>query len=291
MHMRHPFKYVVKFVRLLKKNQSVGEKAWDIAMNSHKTTLVLQYPPHIIAAGSVYLACTLLEKELPSFRGRTLGQDTFFCQPANILDFCHQMLDFYIKTSVTDDDLDLASRTKRLLIQKESDGEFASGDFASDVSTAAFPASASASPASPLLSISSPSSPAESRQQRQYQYHQQRRRHLRSLPPPLPPLSHTPSALPADILDDDGDDDTGENNDEDFQDAELSLLVSYTTTTSRSGDHHRYIIKQSQHRQRSQPSSQTSLHQRNHINFRYLFSNSTSPQRKSTSSSSSSHFH
>ncbi|KAK9761226.1 RNA polymerase II C-terminal domain kinase beta subunit, variant 3 [Basidiobolus ranarum] len=57
--VQHPFKYIIKFVKKLNGDKKLAQKAWNITVESYKTQLGLQYPPHIIAAGAIHLAVLL----------------------------------------------------------------------------------------------------------------------------------------------------------------------------------------------------------------------------------------
>ncbi|KAF9284854.1 RNA polymerase II C-terminal domain kinase beta subunit [Mortierella antarctica] len=60
----HPYKYVIKFTKMLNASKNVARQAWNIARDSYKIGVCLEYPPHTIAAGSIYLASKLLEEPL-----------------------------------------------------------------------------------------------------------------------------------------------------------------------------------------------------------------------------------
>ncbi|KAF8631401.1 hypothetical protein AX15_002409 [Amanita polypyramis BW_CC] len=62
---RLPFPYVIKMARNLGATKKLTKLAWRIAIDSHKTLLPVQYPPHTIALGSIYVAALLSSFELP----------------------------------------------------------------------------------------------------------------------------------------------------------------------------------------------------------------------------------
>ncbi|CAO3700528.1 unnamed protein product [Rhizopus microsporus] len=67
--LRHPYEYVIKFAKWLKemepslKDKQLAEKAYGIAVDSYKTSLCIEYPPHTIAAGCIYLATLFLKDQ------------------------------------------------------------------------------------------------------------------------------------------------------------------------------------------------------------------------------------
>jgi CTD kinase subunit beta len=60
-----PFPYVIKMARSLQATKKLTKLAWRIAIDSHKTLLPVQYPPHTLALGSIYVAALLSSFELP----------------------------------------------------------------------------------------------------------------------------------------------------------------------------------------------------------------------------------
>ncbi|KAF8627408.1 hypothetical protein AX17_006223 [Amanita inopinata Kibby_2008] len=70
---RMSFPYVIKIARGLGATKKITKLAWRLAIDSHKTLLPLQYPPHTMAIGSIYVAAllstfeqsTLLSGEVP----------------------------------------------------------------------------------------------------------------------------------------------------------------------------------------------------------------------------------
>ncbi|KAF9579644.1 hypothetical protein BGW38_004019 [Lunasporangiospora selenospora] len=61
----HPYKYIIKFVKLMNGSKALARQGWDIARQSYKTGVCLEYPPHAIAAGSIYLASKLIAEPFP----------------------------------------------------------------------------------------------------------------------------------------------------------------------------------------------------------------------------------
>lgn len=52
-------------------SKTIARQAWNIARDSYKIGVCLEYPPHTIAAGSIYLASKLMEEPL---RERIYGE-------------------------------------------------------------------------------------------------------------------------------------------------------------------------------------------------------------------------
>ncbi|THH20115.1 hypothetical protein EW146_g1210 [Bondarzewia mesenterica] len=56
---RMPFPYVIKIGRELKASKKLTKLAWRLTMDSHRTLVPLQFPPHVIAIACIYLAALL----------------------------------------------------------------------------------------------------------------------------------------------------------------------------------------------------------------------------------------
>ncbi|CAG8512727.1 7542_t:CDS:2 [Ambispora leptoticha] len=61
--VQDPYKYIIKFTKKLGGQKVIAEKAWKICNESYKTTMCLRFPPHTIAASSIYLAAHFLDKK------------------------------------------------------------------------------------------------------------------------------------------------------------------------------------------------------------------------------------
>ncbi|CAG8450999.1 12389_t:CDS:2, partial [Ambispora gerdemannii] len=72
--VQDPYKYIIKFTKKLEGQKVVAEKAWKICSDSYKTTLCLRFPPHTIAAASIYLAAHFLGKKDFLFSSNADGQ-------------------------------------------------------------------------------------------------------------------------------------------------------------------------------------------------------------------------
>ncbi|KAG7088334.1 hypothetical protein E1B28_012341 [Marasmius oreades] len=67
---RMPFPYVIKIGRELGADKKVTKLAWRLAIDSHRTLIPIQYPPHTVALGSIYVASLL-----SSFEHDTAGPE------------------------------------------------------------------------------------------------------------------------------------------------------------------------------------------------------------------------
>ncbi|KAI7864233.1 cyclin-like protein [Spinellus fusiger] len=101
---RHPYEYVIKFVKWIQAFQELDAKrlaykAYELAVDSYRTSLCVEYPAHTIAAGCIYLASRLLTKEDPTFHGLAEEQpwdQLFLSRIDDMEDVCQQILDLYI---------------------------------------------------------------------------------------------------------------------------------------------------------------------------------------------------
>ncbi|KAJ3791197.1 cyclin-like protein [Lentinula aff. detonsa] len=56
---RMAFPYVIKMGRALGAGKKMTKLAWRLAIDSHRTFVPIEYPPHIVALGSIYVASIL----------------------------------------------------------------------------------------------------------------------------------------------------------------------------------------------------------------------------------------
>ncbi|KAL2504058.1 Cyclin-T1-5 [Abeliophyllum distichum] len=69
LNIEHPYKPLVAALKKLKISHEVVKVAWNFVNDWVRTTLCLQYKPHYIAAGSLYLAVKFQKMKLPSENG------------------------------------------------------------------------------------------------------------------------------------------------------------------------------------------------------------------------------
>ncbi|ORX89089.1 cyclin-like protein [Basidiobolus meristosporus CBS 931.73] len=119
--VQHPFKYIIKFVRKLNGDKKLAQKAWSITVESYKTQLGLQYPPHIVAAGAIHLAVLLSRGRfrVPATLDGKPWYKALSCRLEMIEDVCSQLLDFYItQTDPKDEKLPEFTQVKIELNEK-----------------------------------------------------------------------------------------------------------------------------------------------------------------------------
>ncbi|KAI7899008.1 cyclin-like protein [Cokeromyces recurvatus] len=84
--LKHPYEYIIKFIKWIQASQTsldgkrLAKKAYNLAVDSYRTPLCLEYPAHTIAAGCIYLASRLLTQQDKSCVGlsRTECWDSHF---------------------------------------------------------------------------------------------------------------------------------------------------------------------------------------------------------------------
>ncbi|XP_009623685.1 cyclin-T1-3-like [Nicotiana tabacum] len=70
LNIEHPYKTLVAAMKRLEiSNKEMVKVAWNFVNDWLRTTLCLQYKPHYIAAGSMFLAAKLLKVKLPTGKG------------------------------------------------------------------------------------------------------------------------------------------------------------------------------------------------------------------------------
>jgi len=62
---RMAFPYVIKLGRTFKATKKLTKLAWRLAIDSHRTLVPIQYPPHVVALGGLYVAALLSSFEQP----------------------------------------------------------------------------------------------------------------------------------------------------------------------------------------------------------------------------------
>ncbi|TFK28058.1 cyclin-like protein [Coprinopsis marcescibilis] len=113
---RLPFPFVIKIGRVLKASKKLIKFGWRVAIDCHRTLLPLQYPPHTVAVGSLYIAALLSSFEVPPEEAETpntrtsheiaelLGErgeweQRFQSKAEDLEDIAHTVLDLFIQTS------------------------------------------------------------------------------------------------------------------------------------------------------------------------------------------------
>ncbi|EAU86072.2 hypothetical protein CC1G_07151 [Coprinopsis cinerea okayama7 len=112
---RLPFPYVIKIGRVMKASKKLIKFAWRVAIDCHRTLLPLQYPPHTVALGSLYVAALLSSFELPveqdepdsktsheiadTLSKRGQWEQKFQSHAEDLEDIAHTVLDLFIQSS------------------------------------------------------------------------------------------------------------------------------------------------------------------------------------------------
>ncbi|QRW20180.1 CTD kinase subunit beta [Rhizoctonia solani] len=61
--VRLPFSYVIKMCREFHASKDLAKLAWRLSIDSNRTLVPLQFPPHTIALGCIYLAALLMSAD------------------------------------------------------------------------------------------------------------------------------------------------------------------------------------------------------------------------------------
>ncbi|KAJ4491485.1 cyclin-like protein [Lentinula edodes] len=111
---RMPFSYVIKMGRALGASKKLTKLAWRLAIDSHRTFIPIEYPPHTVALGSIYVAAILGSFEQPEGEERqenlkfaaSLGQrgdweQQFQAHLEDLEAIAHVMVDLLIQRAQT----------------------------------------------------------------------------------------------------------------------------------------------------------------------------------------------
>ncbi|KAF9181444.1 hypothetical protein BGZ51_005436 [Haplosporangium sp. Z 767] len=90
-----PYKYIIKFVKMMRGSKQLAGLAWNIVRDSYKIEVCLEYPPHTIAAGSIYLASKLIGEPFPDLIQGEPWMKALRTRSIDVEDFSHQMLDLF----------------------------------------------------------------------------------------------------------------------------------------------------------------------------------------------------
>ncbi|KAF8645263.1 hypothetical protein AX16_008087 [Volvariella volvacea WC 439] len=111
---RMPFPYVIKMSRVLGASKRLCKLSWRLAIDCFRTLLPIQYPPHTVALGCIYVASLLTSFEQPPEPPVPPGLKTnhevaallsdhgnweakFQVQVSDLEDIAHTMLDLMIQ--------------------------------------------------------------------------------------------------------------------------------------------------------------------------------------------------
>lgn len=95
LNVQHPYKPLVDSIKKFKVAQNaLAQVAWNFVNDGLRTSLCLQFEPHHIAAGAIFLAAKFLKVKLPSEGDKVWWQE-FDVTPRQLEDVSNQMLELY----------------------------------------------------------------------------------------------------------------------------------------------------------------------------------------------------
>ncbi|XP_073526345.1 LOW QUALITY PROTEIN: uncharacterized protein [Phyllobates terribilis] len=100
MNVQHPYKPLVEAIKKFKVAQNaLAQVAWNFVNDGLRTSLCLQFEPHHIAAGAIFLAAKFLKVKLPS-DGEKVWWQEFDVTPRQLEEVSNQMLELYEQNRV-----------------------------------------------------------------------------------------------------------------------------------------------------------------------------------------------
>ncbi|XP_057534897.1 cyclin-T1-3-like isoform X1 [Amaranthus tricolor] len=95
LNVQHPYKPLVEAIKKFKVAQNaLAQVAWNFVNDGLRTSLCLQFKPHHIAAGAIFLAAKFLKVKLPSDGDKVWWQE-FDVTPRQLEEVSNQMLELY----------------------------------------------------------------------------------------------------------------------------------------------------------------------------------------------------
>ncbi|GAB4835552.1 hypothetical protein Ancab_000461 [Ancistrocladus abbreviatus] len=95
LNVQHPYKPLVEAIKKFKVAQNaLAQVAWNFVNDGLRTSLCLQFKPHHIAAGAIFLAAKFLKVKLPS-DGEKVWWQEFDVTPRQLEEVSNQMLELY----------------------------------------------------------------------------------------------------------------------------------------------------------------------------------------------------
>ncbi|KAJ0098768.1 hypothetical protein Patl1_20378 [Pistacia atlantica] len=95
LNVLHPYKPLVEAIKKFKVAQNaLAQVAWNFVNDGLRTSLCLQFKPHHVAAGAIFLAAKFLKVKLPSDGERVWWQE-FEVTPRQLEEVSNQMLELY----------------------------------------------------------------------------------------------------------------------------------------------------------------------------------------------------
>ncbi|XP_011011211.1 PREDICTED: cyclin-T1-3-like isoform X2 [Populus euphratica] len=100
LNLLHPYKPLVDAIKKFKVAQNaLAQVAWNFVNDGLRTSLCLQFKPHHIAAGAIFLAAKFLKVKLPSDAEKVWWQE-FDVTPRQLEEVSNQMLELYEQNRV-----------------------------------------------------------------------------------------------------------------------------------------------------------------------------------------------
>ncbi|KAK1355375.1 Cyclin-T1-5 like [Heracleum sosnowskyi] len=99
LNVHHPYKPLVEAIKKFKVAQNaLAQVAWNFVNDGLRTSLCLQFKPHHIAAGAIFLAGKFLKVKLPS--DGVIWRQEFDVHPHQLEEVSNQMLELYEQNKV-----------------------------------------------------------------------------------------------------------------------------------------------------------------------------------------------
>ncbi|KAL8093382.1 hypothetical protein AgCh_035307 [Apium graveolens] len=99
LNVHHPYKPLVEAIKKFKVAQNaLAQVAWNFVNDGLRTSLCLQFKPHHIAAGAIFLAGKFLKVKLPS--DGLIWRQEFDVHPHQLEEVSNQMLELYEQNKV-----------------------------------------------------------------------------------------------------------------------------------------------------------------------------------------------
>jgi cyclin T len=100
LNLHHPYKPLVEAIKRFKvEKHALAQVAWNFVNDGLRTSLCLQFQPHHIAAGAIFLAAKFLKVKLPDVGERVWWQE-FDVTPRQLEEVSNQMLELYEQNRV-----------------------------------------------------------------------------------------------------------------------------------------------------------------------------------------------
>lgn len=100
LNVHHPYKPLVEAIKKFKVAvNALAQVAWNFVNDGLRTSLCLQFKPHHIAAGAIFLAAKFLKVKLPS-DGEKVWWQEFDVTPRQLEEVSNQMLELYEQNRV-----------------------------------------------------------------------------------------------------------------------------------------------------------------------------------------------